>query len=360
MPTNGDFIQRHAEAVSLHHKVSVMHLISDKNISNSYIDIKTINNVTTCIGYVKHTSNPILKMIRFYKIYKQLLKRIGAFELIHLNVLFPFGVFALHQKFFKKKPYIITEHWTGYQLTKDHNIPFLQRCISSKITKNAAVISPVSFQLQKSMQKIGLKGTYVPIGNTIDTDIFKQENPKDKLFTIIHISSLHNQQKNISGMLRVAKKLENHIDNFTWKFVGGSIKNYNNEIAKLDLKSNTVQFIEHVSQNELSKHIQKAHVCVSFSNYETFGITVTEAIACGTFVISTNTGILAETPKEDFFSIIPIGDEDALLYEIIRQKNKKSTFNIQGMNQYISQKFSPKVIANQFSELYLKTLNNNS
>ena len=32
-PTNGDFIERHAEAVSQKHKVSILHIITDINLA---------------------------------------------------------------------------------------------------------------------------------------------------------------------------------------------------------------------------------------------------------------------------------------------------------------------------------------
>ena len=58
-PTNGDFIQRHAEAVSLIHNVTVIHIISDKK-SKKNIDIisEVINGIETHIAYIKHFKNP--------------------------------------------------------------------------------------------------------------------------------------------------------------------------------------------------------------------------------------------------------------------------------------------------------------
>ena len=107
LPNNGDFIQRHAEAVTLKHTVSVLHIVSDKNILKTEISIKNINEIQTYIGYVKHSNNPILKFIRFYLVYKEFIKKINAFDVIHLNILFPLGIIALHQKWFLKIPFII-------------------------------------------------------------------------------------------------------------------------------------------------------------------------------------------------------------------------------------------------------------
>ena len=48
LPTNGDFIQRHAEAVALKHQVTIMHIVTDKNlIKNLEIKSDVINGVKT-------------------------------------------------------------------------------------------------------------------------------------------------------------------------------------------------------------------------------------------------------------------------------------------------------------------------
>ena len=69
MPYNGDFIQRHAEAVAIKNKVTSIHVITDDNINNNLeIEKKQINGVTTIIGYVRPTQNKILKgFFNFFK-----------------------------------------------------------------------------------------------------------------------------------------------------------------------------------------------------------------------------------------------------------------------------------------------------
>jgi len=358
LPTNGDFIQRHAKAVNLLHKVSVLHIISDKHIFKAKIETNILHGVHTYIGYIPYTSNRILKFIRYIKMYTRLLRKIETYDLIHLNVIFPFGLFALHQKIIKKIPYIISEHWTGYLTSQNHKISFFQKLLSKQITKKAAFICPVSNELKIAMQAFGLKGNYKLIGNVIDTATFSRGHKKESQFTIVHISNLNNSQKNITGMLNTAKKLENNIGNFTWKFIGGTSSNYDSLIENLQFKKARIQFIGHLPQKQLSTHLQQAHICVSFSNYETFGVTLAEAIATGTYVISTNTGILNELSKKEYFSIIPVNDEGALFDEIVHQKNTDQHLDLNEMNTLIDKMFSPQIIAKKFSSLYYNSLQN--
>ena len=122
------------------------------------------------------------------------------------------------KKSLKKKPFIISEHWTGYLTPQNQKISSIQKMLSKLITKNAAYICPVSNELEIAMQNFGLKGNYKPIGNVVDTTTFSKDSEKKPEFTLIHVSSLNDMQKNISGMLRTAKELEEKIPHFTWRF----------------------------------------------------------------------------------------------------------------------------------------------
>ena len=151
LPTNGDFIKRHAEAISTLNDVSVLHIISDKTISHSTLVATKDNNVNTFIGYVRYTSNPLVKYIRFTRMYKKAIRQIASFDIIHLNVLFPFGILALHQKIFNKIPFIISEHWTGYQSIASKKVSTFHKFIAKKIIRRASIVAPVSKHLQLSM-----------------------------------------------------------------------------------------------------------------------------------------------------------------------------------------------------------------
>ncbi|MCH3880852.1 MULTISPECIES: glycosyltransferase family 4 protein [Tenacibaculum] len=357
-PTNGDFIQRHAEAVTLENTVSVLHVVTDKNYSqNIEYSFEIINGVKTHIAYVKATKNPFLKGILFLKAFKTILSKINSIDLVHLNVLYPFGLFALYLKWFKKKKYIITEHWTRYLYPQVNDISFIEKNISKLICKNAFLICPVSTELEDSMLKNKFKGNYQKIGNVVDTSLFTPKKKTNTVFNLLHVSSLLDHHKNISGMLKVAKQLENKIGEFTWKFVGGKQDQYQELINTLNFSKAKIEFINHVPQEILVTYLQEADIYISFSNYETFGIVMAEALSCGVPVISTNTGILNELEQnEEFYKIISIKDKVALLEEIENFKQASKKGDQLKMHDFIVKNYSKKAISNQFSEIYHKSL----
>ncbi|QOD62288.1 glycosyltransferase family 4 protein [Polaribacter haliotis] len=357
-PTNGDFIERHAKAVATKHFVTLLHIITDKNATeNIEIVSKKESNLTTHIAYLKKADNKLHKISLFIKAFFALLKKIDIIDVVHLNEIFPFGMFSIYLKWFQKKPYIISEHWTGYHQPQAENISFFQKLISKKITKNAAFVCPVSDNLKTSMQKIGLKGEYKKVPNVVDTDLFKPLKKETELFSIIHISNLMDVHKNISGMLYVAKELENKIGAFTWQFIGGTSKNYLQLINKLNFSSAKIEFINHIPQKKLVNHLQSSNVFTLFSNYENLPCVILESFSCGVPVISTNVGGIKEYFPKDFGELIEQNNSEKLLESLLYYyNNPEIDKNI--MHNYAVEKFSKKVIANQFSELYFKALNN--
>lgn len=349
LPTNGDFIQRHAEATSLLHNVSVVHIITDENCSNTIeIVAKKINGVQTYIGYIKKTQNPLLKSIRFYKAYKKIIQQVGNFDVIHLNELFPFGLFT----FLQKKPFIVSEHWTGYHKPQSKNIGFWQRYLSKKIAKKAHFICPVSNDLKNSMKQLGLYGNYKIVPNVVDTNMFfPSEKKAHSTFTILHISNMVDAHKNVSGIIKAVAKL-----NFEYQLIliGENSSKYTAVSDALNISKN-IRFIEHLPHNEIPKYMQQANVYVSFSNYETWGIVMVEALACGVPVISSKTGILNELDTTEFATIIPINKENELTKAIESYKNTHFIYKEKAF-KFVYDNFSPEKIAKQFTELYLKSM----
>lgn len=355
-PTNGDFIQRHAEAVAGRHKVTVLHIVSDDR-ANEKIEIsrREIQGVITYIAYVQKTNNPLVKGIRFLRAFGRLIQQIQGIDVVHLNTFYPFGFFALYLKWKKRIPYIISEHWTRYLSDQGSKIGGWTLWWSRQMVKHAAVVSPVSNNLGSAMQRLGLKGHYSPVPNVVDTASFKPTTSTHKTFTLVHVSSLIDPHKNISGMLRVARQLEDRIGAFNWEFIGGNGTQYQALVQELDFQKANIQFIDHLSHEDLIQHLARAHAFVLFSNYENLPCVILEAFACGVPVVTTDVGGIREYFPADFGRLIPKGNTEALLKALMAVKETKGA-DASVMHQYAVDHFSPQQIAQQFSTLYERAL----
>ena len=356
LPTNGDFIQRHAEAVSLKHNVTVFHIITDKN-NNQNIESssKKINGIQTHIKYLKHTKNPVLKIYLFLKAFFSFIKQNDSFHIVHLNELYPFGIFCLYLKWVKKIPFIITEHFTGYHKPQSENISFFQKFISSIIVKKASFICPVSNDLKESMQSLGFSGNYVRVPNVVNTKLFYPQEKNSSIFTITHVSNMVNKHKNIEGIINVIKKLEGKIDNFKFKLIGENSEIYIKYAKKINLNLKNVSFINQIPHKEIPHHLNQSSVFILFSNYENLPCVILESFSCGTPVISTNVGGIGEFFPDDFGYLISPKNEIELVDRILKLYSNYKV-DKEKMHLYVENNFSNDSIANQFSELYFKSL----
>jgi glycosyltransferase involved in cell wall biosynthesis len=360
--TNGDFIERHAQAVALKHKVSVLHLVTDDHITKGIdLKIRNENSLTSYIGYIKRTWNPIYKVFLFLKAYFKILKKLDKIDVVHLNTLFPLGVCALHLKWFQNIPYITSEHWSGYHFPWSKNIPKFEIFLFKIIARQAFSICTVSKNLGDSMQRMGLKGNYHPVPNVTRIDVFspKKEDLR-KNFKILHVSNMNNPIKNISGILNTLVRIQKKIPKLEIFMIGEEAPSYQKKVDSLGL-SKCVQLKNHLPQKKLADYYKNADLFILFSNTENLPCVILESFSSGTPVISTNVGGISEFFPKNFGSLIPVQQEDQLASEIISFYNNEKTFAPPSeMHSYVKQHFSEEVICKQFSHLYDKALQRSS
>ncbi|QTE23985.1 glycosyltransferase family 4 protein [Polaribacter cellanae] len=353
---NGDFIERHAKAVATKHFVTVLHIITDKNATKSIeIVSKKEANVTTHIAYLKKADHKLKKVSLFIKAFFALLKKVETVDVVHLNEIFPFGMFSLYLKWFQKKPYIISEHWTGYHPPQARNISFIQKLISRKVTKNAAFICPVSNDLKNSLEALNFEGNYNRVPNVVDTNLFYPEEQSSSTFKIIHVSNMVNEHKNVEGILRVIYKLQEKITNFKFTIIGENSKQYVDLANELKINPKHIIFKDQIPHVEVAQELRESNLFILFSNYENLPCVILESFSCGVPVISTNVGGINEFFPEDFGELIQPKDEIALLQNIV---NFYTNFKVDKlkMHNYVVENFSEEKIATDFEKLYYKSL----
>src|SRR5690606_36270759 len=171
-PFSGDFDQRHAKTVSKLNDVTVLHAERNDNQKRNYEVEINEDSIKEIIVYYKGSFfqpfNFFKRLIALNEGYKQ----VPEIDLVHLNVTYPSGIFALFLKKFKHKKYVITEHWTGFRKEQFKKINFVERLLIKLILKNSEIILPVSKDLGKSMLQVYPKKKMKVIPNVVNTEIF--------------------------------------------------------------------------------------------------------------------------------------------------------------------------------------------
>lgn len=353
-PTNGNFVQRHAESVATKHDVQVIHAIGDPNLSTKLVlEDNTINGIRTLMVFYKNTKNPVINFLRRMKAYQRAFKKIEKPELVHANVLHNNLLFAVYLKKRFKIPFVVTEHWTMLQTENQHKAgaPLLK--VAKIIAAQAEMILPVSQNLLQGLKKLGIMTPMKVISNVVDTDVFTINNQNNtQNIRFLHVSSLVPRKK-APQIILVAKKLHDNGFRFQLEIGGdGDFLSLQKQIVALNAEEFITTFGP-ITYQEVATKMQHSDCFILFSENETQGCVILESLACGKPVISTKVGGVPEFVKEGFGILIPENDEQAL-YESMAKviQNSVNFAPPQDLRNYVVSNFSVASIAHQFDEVY--------
>jgi glycosyltransferase involved in cell wall biosynthesis len=372
LPTLGNFVQKHAEAVALRENVAALFVCSDAACKDEFETVESsINNVYTVNVYYKKVQHsfPLLSQLqkagRYLKAHRigleLIRKKMPQLDLVHDNILYPSGFIAMRLKKKLGIPYIITENWTGYLPSKNLQLGLVQKYLSKKIAKNADYITPVSLDLKKAMLSHGFETKYEIIYNVMDTKLFHPSAIKEKKEKIkfVHISTLDDPHKNISGMLRVAEKLSKQRTDFEMWFIGdGDTAPHTATAKRLNIHERYAFFDGSKSTSEVAEIMRNADCFLLFSNYENLPCVMVEALASGIPVVSSTAGGIPEHITEEMGVLVSPQDENGLLQAVNTaiDRIKAGKYDPSQLSRYALDNFSYEKVGEKFSDLYRRIL----
>ena len=361
-PTLGNFCVRMIDALPEDCHSVILSVCDGKDMTKSF-EVKEIEGAhhTHVQIYIRPPKINVIRKLKMLRMYQYGLKYIKKHffnpDLIHLHVTYPLGQVALLWKKLFGYKYVLTEHWTIYQpQNKEVLVGRLKKKIV-KIANNASVIMPVSLDLQRCMEGHGVQNRFQVIYNLVNTDIFRlgstqTENKKHML----HISTLRDEAKNFSGILRVIERLKQQRDDFELHV----IHDYDAPEFKAFVKDHHLEdcvfFHGKKTSAEVAQAYQKADFFVLFSNFENLPCVIVEAFASGVPVLSTSVGGIAEILSPERGILIPQGDEDALLQGMNQMLDHFSEYDHQAIRDYAIKTFAAQNIGQQIFEEYNKVL----
>ena len=354
-PFAGDFVQRHANAAAFLNRITVLHANRNDSQSGNYeIRQNEGNPKEIIVSYKGSFFKPFNYLKRLIALRKGL-KLAGNYDLIHLNVTYPAGIFALLLKLIKNKKYVITEHWTGFRKEQFGKINPVERFLIKLILKNSEIILPVSSDLGKSMLEVAPGRKMEVIPNVVDTKIFKANNNEpNAVKKFLHLSSLKDDHKNISGMMRVAKKLADEGYLFEFHIGGTGDPDFIHEFIRENHLENKIFHFPSITYDEVPSKMEEFDCFVLFSNYENQPCVQAESFASGLPFIGTDVGGISEFLPENFGFLIEKENETDLYNAMKKVLDGHHFAAKEKLNQYAVQTFSYEIIAGRFNAVYDK------
>jgi len=369
-PTLGNFVQKHAEAISLFNEVVTLSIFPDEKSNEHRVIVNSRNQLyEVIIYYPKKTKGfPLNKFTNYlahrkaFKLgFKIVKEKIGIPEIVHLNIVYPLGIWAYWLKKRFGIPYVVTENSSGFHVNSDHAYPKPVMKLCQLVLRNADYLLPVSNNLKGNLKILSPLNQFEIISNVVDEKLFvSKEIHNEEFKRLIHISTGVDEIKNLSGMLRVMNELKNQEVKVTLDIVSDGDIEYAKDLA-LDLKLNSyVTFHSTKTTSEVAEMIQSSDALLMFSNYENFPCVIAEAMMCGKPVISSNVNGIPEHVHHFNGMLVNPRDEKALESAIISFVRNEVNFNSKEIRAYAMDNFSYTEVGRKFSAIYAKVLGSNN
>ena len=205
-----------------------------------------------------------------------------------------------------------------------------------------------------------LNNNYLVVNNVVDDCFFIEKKPDERQKKrILHISCFDEQAKNLKGIIRSAYELSKIRDDFEIVFLGTGL-GFNEVFSYFegfDFKENTIRFLGEVTAPEVADWIRNSDFTLLFSNYENAPVVISESLACGKPVLSTNVGGIPEHINESNGILIDAGDEQALTEKLNFMLDHFKEYNAVEISKKAYHSFSYQSVGKIFLKEYKRILN---
>ena len=312
-------------AISLAEKGFIIGIYSLGKSEKDWFTEKNISVFCAGTANTKFSATTFSK-ISYLKVIPQLKKIINKFQpdILHAHYATSYGLIGAITNF---HPFIISA-W-GSDVMSFPNKSFLYKYILKNILSKADEILATSPTIEKHIKLVINRNVVItPFG--VDTEVFKPTIVKS-LFNEndIVIGTIKSLEKVycIDILIEAFAKIKNVYKNSKLLIVGeGTLRKELEIIAKTNnCTEKEIYFAGKIDHTEIPFYHNMIDIFVNISEYESFGVSVLEAMACGKAVIVTDTGGLGEIVEDDSVGLkIPIRNVDALYSKLKFLINNKT------------------------------------
>lgn len=342
--------------------ISVIYVQADSNLKTDFEIVETTRNgIHEIIVYFKSGNGIFGKIInaRRYKKAQQVgFEKIrGVVNLCHVHVPYRPAFLALQLKKEKSIPFVVTEHWSGHLTGEYHKKNTTDKTIYKSVLKKASAISCVSHLLAaKFKQNTGFDSVVIP--NYIEVNLQQSVKSSDNLIHVLSVSDLVDDVKNISGLLHAFSTAVKQNNSLYLTLVGGGPdeEKIKNLVSTLHL-TKSVSLKGRLSHEDVLKEMQNCDFYICNSNFETFGMTVAEALSAGKPVICSRCGGPEEFLNSENSILVDTKNNQHLSDAILKMATTFKNFDTHKLSHEMEIKFGKEAVKKMWKAFYEEGFN---
>lgn len=297
-----------------------------------------------------------LAYLKYVTVLKKIIKHFQP-DILHAHYATSYGLVGALSGF---HPFVISA-W-GTDVMKFPNKNFVAKSILSYNFKRADVICATSNTIKEYISQVVSKPVQiVPFG--IDVIEFSKKQSDcvfiENEFVLGSIKPLEAIYR-IDVLIKSFAALHHKYENLRLLIIGEGTAS--SDLEKLCIELNVidkVKFTGRIPFNEISNYYNKLDVLVNLSEYESFGVSVIEAMACEKPVIVTNVGGLKEIVKDNSLGFkVEVDNIEQTINAIEALISDKMVYNSIAMNarKYVIDHFNWNENLKQMLSIYAELL----
>jgi glycosyltransferase involved in cell wall biosynthesis len=347
-PLNGNFILRQIETLGEASESIILHHTSEG------FEPPISGNIHF---HAVHYQNRSELFNAYLTEFKNIIKKYGKPDLIHLHVALPLGIVATRIAKKYQIPLIISEHWSIYQPMNRDSLRWYAKWALRYIYRHANHVTAVSQNLLDNISETvptAAKKPQTVVGNVVNTDIFSlkptlQARSKKQF---LHVSTLDNDAKNIMGILHAVDTLRKRRNDFELNIV----HDFRNILAETYVRErgldSVVHFLGKKTSTEIANLLHNSDAFLLFSNYENQPCVLLESFCTGTPAITTPVGGIPEIANADNALFVSPKDEAQLTEKMEYMLDSIACFHPETIRNQALKICSPEIIRDKWLNIY--------
>lgn len=288
-PNHGIFVRRQVEALSKEHEVVVISAKIDYE-TFALTSIKVMKSFNKSVKEVRirvKRSLPVLNQLNFFiRVILFTIKtgRVFKPDIIHTNIGYPGAFWGWSVAKALNVPCVLTEHT---RLTNNFRSRIHKFLTLFSMKRVSAVVAVSTWHGEEIKEIAGVHPVVIP--NIIDLSKYPNFTSRPAgVFQLGFLGGLSTSVKGLDLLLEACSMLDREY----FLHIGGNgslLDDYKkiSERLGISLKCRFYGFVPH---EEVPDFMKRLHLFVSASRWETFGIAMVEALACGLPVLATDSG----------------------------------------------------------------------
>lgn len=367
-PFDGDFVQRHAKAASMHMRMDVIHVVQKFHLleqEEGHVEESEDGQLFSKVYFppFPKTKNKLLQKLLFARRYNQTIKQAikdyidanGKPDIIHVHVPVKAGYAALHMKRKLGIPFVVTEHSSAYfehTVNNFFDASRYFRFITKQSFEQAAVVSSVSDWLLKRLNELFVIQQTMIVRNVVDTKMFFPITKTSSKKRFIHVSMMF-PMKNVEGMIDALYLLEQQTKDWEMIFVGNASAALKERAKDL---GDHVQWAGILNYAQVAQQMQNADALVHFSTYENLPCVINEALCCGLPVITSRVGGIDELVNDSNGLLVESNDIAALAKAMQIVLDEPHRFHKETISHNATALFSYETVGLEMIHMYKEIL----